>query len=146
VSADGSGQTPLFADESQLPPYFEFHGLSPDGRLALGHYTDTEARGLRTAILSLDGSAPIRRLPFTTDAVGWSRDGKAVEDRVVRDGVTNVVRFPIDGSAPTQATAFTSDEIFRHSWSRDGKWLAMARGTASADVVLISSDTNIGNR
>jgi eukaryotic-like serine/threonine-protein kinase len=146
MSADGSGQTPLFADESQLPPFFEFHGLSPDGRLALGHYTDTEARGLRTAILSLDGSAPIRRLPFTTDAVGWSRDGKAVEDRVVRDGVTNVVRFPIDGSAPTQATAFTSDEIFRHSWSRDGKWLAMARGTASADVVLISSDTNIGNR
>ena len=146
MSADGSGQTPLFADAIGLPPYFEFHGLSPDGRLALGHYTDAEARGIRTAIVSLDGSAPVRRLPFTTDAVAWSRDGKAVEDRVVRDGVTNVVRFPIDGSAPTQATAFTSDEIFRHSWSRDGKWLAMARGTSSADVVLISSETGSGER
>jgi eukaryotic-like serine/threonine-protein kinase len=146
IAADGSGQTPLFADTSRLPPQYEFHGLSPDGRLALGHYIDADARGIRTVILPLDGGAALPKLPFTTDGVTWSRDGKAIEDRVVRDGVTNIVRFPLDGSAPTQATAFTSDQIFRHSWSRDGKWLAMARGTESADVVLISSETKAGER
>jgi eukaryotic-like serine/threonine-protein kinase len=146
MSADGSGQVPLFPDASRLPPFFEFHGVSPDGRWALGHYTDTDVRGLRTAIVPLDGSGPIRKLPFTTDAVSWSRDGQAIEDRVVRDGVTNIVRFPIDGSPPTPATTFTSDEIFRHAWSWDGRWIAMARGAASADVVLITNEDSTDAR
>jgi hypothetical protein len=50
------------------------------------------------------------------------------------------VRIPIDGSAPVPVTTFTSDLIFQYAWSLDGKRLAMARGTATADVVLATSE------
>jgi len=34
-------------------------------------------------------------------------------------------------------TDFKSDQIFSFEWSRDGKQLALTRGTESSDVVLI---------
>ena len=36
-------------------------------------------------------------------------------------------------------TNFDSQRIFNYAWSREGK-LAMARGTDSSDVILISSE------
>jgi len=45
---------------------------------------------------------------------------------------------PLDGGPPRQVTDFKSDRIFGFEWSRDGKQLALARGTESSDVVLIS--------
>ena len=70
----------------------------------------------------------------------WAPDGRAFEDLVVRDGASNLWRFPLDGSAPRAVTTFTSEQIIAYRWSRDGKTLAMSRGTYSADVVLIASD------
>jgi hypothetical protein len=35
-------------------------------------------------------------------------------------------------------TDFIGDKIFNFAWSRDGKWLALARGRVAEDVVLIS--------
>jgi len=37
-------------------------------------------------------------------------------------------------------TTFTSEQIMNYRWSRDGKTLALSRGTYSTDVVLITSD------
>jgi len=36
-------------------------------------------------------------------------------------------------------TDFKSDRIFSFAWSRDGKQLALARGTLTNDVILISN-------
>ena len=44
----------------------------------------------------------------------------------------------VDGGPPKQLTNFTSDQIFGFDISRDGKQLALARGTQASDVVLIS--------
>jgi Tol biopolymer transport system component len=139
IARAGGAPVALFPDVSKLPPSFEFHELSPDGRLALGHYADRAARGLRTAIVPIDNLTAVTNLPFTTDSVRWARDGRAIEDIVVQGGVANIVRLPIDGSAPAPLTKFTADLIFRYAWSWDGKRLAMARGTQAADVVLITS-------
>jgi len=35
-------------------------------------------------------------------------------------------------------TDFKADRIFWFDFSRDGKWLALSRGTQTSDVVLIS--------
>jgi Tol biopolymer transport system component len=141
TSVDGGARANLIADESRLPPNFEFHAASPDGQWVMGHYLDAEARGLRTAVVPLDRTAAIRKLSFTTENVGWARDGAALEDVMVRDDVANILRFPLDGSAPRPITRFTSDHIFRYAVSPDGKLLALARGTQSADVVLITDDS-----
>jgi hypothetical protein len=55
-----------------------------------------------------------------------------------RGGVSNIWMQPIDGSPPKPVTDFKSEHIFSFDWSRDGKQLAVARGTQTSDVVLIS--------
>ncbi len=52
--------------------------------------------------------------------------------------LSNIWSQPIDGSAPKQFTNFKSDLIFAFDLSRDGKQMALARGTISNDVVLIA--------
>ena len=42
------------------------------------------------------------------------------------------------GGAPKQLTTFKSDLIFVFDLSRDGKLLAVSRGSVSSDVVLIT--------
>ena len=42
------------------------------------------------------------------------------------------------GGTPRQLTDFRSDLTFFFDWSRDGKQLALARGTRTNDVVLIT--------
>ncbi len=44
----------------------------------------------------------------------------------------------MDGGKPVQLTDFKSDNIFSFDWSRDGKFLALSRGSTINDVVLIS--------
>ena len=68
----------------------------------------------------------------------WSRDGRALH-YVDPRGAANLLSLPLDGGPPKPITNFTSDQIFGFSWSRDGKRLAVTRGTFTNDVVMISS-------
>ena len=54
-------------------------------------------------------------------------------------GVSNLWAQPIDGGAPKQLTDFKNDLIFAFDFSRDGKQLALSRGTLTSDVILISN-------
>ena len=62
-----------------------------------------------------------------------------MEALLLRDGAVNVWRYPLDGTPPRQLTAFTSGRILGFAMSRDGRTLAMSRGSESADVVLITN-------
>ena len=44
----------------------------------------------------------------------------------------------MDGGEPMQLTDFRGDQVFNFDYSPDGQWLAVARGMATDDVVLIS--------
>jgi hypothetical protein len=57
---------------------------------------------------------------------------------LTRAGVSNLWSQPVDGGKPAQMTDFTSDQIFWLDYSRDHHQLACARGTQTADVVLIN--------
>ena len=54
-----------------------------------------------------------------------------------RAGVSNLWRLHLDGSPRKQITDFKTDQIFQFDWSRDGRWLALARGSVTSDVVLV---------
>jgi Tol biopolymer transport system component len=56
-----------------------------------------------------------------------------------RDGVGNLWAQPIAGGPPVKLTHFTADGISFFVWSRDGKQIAIARGTTTTDAVLISN-------
>jgi Tol biopolymer transport system component len=143
VPMAGGPRTPLFADPSRLPPRFDLRSVSPDERWALGRYVAPSITGI--AVVPLDGAGPVRTFPHSHPPMSgmgctWAPDGRAFEDLVLRDGTSNLWRFPLDGSPPRAVTTFTSEQILGYRWSRDGKTLAMSRGTHSADVVLIASD------
>lgn len=74
------------------------------------------------------GGAPLLR---------WSPAGNAIDYINERDGVANIWRQGLEGGSPQQISYFTSGLIFNFAWSKDGKDLAVARGSRASDVVRI---------
>jgi dipeptidyl aminopeptidase/acylaminoacyl peptidase len=143
VPIGGGPREPLFADRTRLPPRFRSSRVSPDERWAAGTYAEPQGAGI--AVVPIDGQGPVRRIPYTHArgdgfTTAWAPGGQAIEDLVLRDGVVNLWRFPLDGSPPRPVTTFASEQIINYRWSPDGKTLALSRMTETYDVVLITSD------
>jgi len=123
--------------------------ISPDGKLVACIYFDEASTAARLALISSEGGKPVKLFDIQPTAVlpnslelgliRWTTDGKAMTYVDTRKGVSNIWRQPLDGGKPVQLTDFKSDRIFSFDWSRDGKQLALGRGTLTNDVVLISS-------
>jgi len=80
-------------------------------------------------------------LPKSRPHVQWTADGRAITYLVVGDDSSTLWEQPVDGNPPKQVTNFSTNRIVQDAWSRDGKQLALAvaRGVATSDVVLISN-------
>ena len=136
VGIDG-GQPVQLTDKTSEYPVF-----SPDGKELVCWYLEQPAAQAKLAILPSEGGQPIKTfaLPNTTNNIfRWTADGHSLVYGVTQSGVTNLWAQPIDGSPPKQLTNFASERIFNFNFSRDGKQVALARGTQTSDVVLISN-------
>jgi Tol biopolymer transport system component len=135
VGIDG-GQPIEITDKYSEKPVF-----SPDGKQIACMYLPQPAGSQTLAIRPSEGGEPIKTLPFTGPITNlrWTVDGRALVYGATRNGVTNLWAQPIDGSAPKQLTNFASERIFTFDFSRDGKQVALSRGTETSDVVLISN-------
>ena len=80
-------------------------------------------------------------MPGGVGALDWAPDGRAYEEVRRTDAGSNLWRVPLDGSAPTQVTRFDRDEVYVFKRSRDGRRLALSRGTTSSDVVMMTGKT-----
>jgi Tol biopolymer transport system component len=119
--------------------------ISPDGRLLAYPFEEYHPKPkMRLAVISVDGEPQ----PKVVDAPGgvfgelslsWSADGKSLQYLLTQNGTTNLWQQPIAGGKPTPLTRFSSDEIFRFSWSWDRKHLLFTRGKTTSDVVLLSN-------
>jgi serine/threonine protein kinase/Tol biopolymer transport system component len=115
--------------------------VSPDGKLlAYTAWGATSSSPVVLAVVPFDGGEPLYRLdiPATAQWFRWAPDGKALDYSLTRGGVSNIWRQPLAGGPPKQITNFKSEQIFSFDWSRDGKQLALARGTRSHDAIMIS--------
>ena len=115
--------------------------ISPDGQWVAYIYREENAPW-RIAVAPLEGGQPLKTFDYPATANGplrWTPDGHAVAYIDTRNGVSNIVAQPLDGGKPVQLTYFKADRIFRFAYSRDGKQLALSRGTQTSDVVLISN-------
>jgi Tol biopolymer transport system component len=77
--------------------------------------------------------------PVSASVARWAPAGDAVEYALTRKGVSNIWRQKLGGGPAKQITNFESGQIFDFDWSRDGRQLAVTRGSESSDVVLISN-------
>lgn len=132
-----------------VPSGFAPQSLSPDGRLIVGQYFDEQQGRSRIAVVPVDGSGVIRKLDVMMPSLrfreslfawapAWAPDGRAVTFIKTTEGSTNLWRQPLDGGPATRLTNYaTGDNIVSHAWSHDGKWLALVRGTAETNVVIM---------
>ncbi len=130
VPIEGGPPTQLTSAFAYMP------NISPDGK-SLVFGGSTNARG-QLGICDLPACATQHTL--TTPQGGpqswWTPDGHGIAHYTVGPG-GNLWVQPLDGSAPRQLTHFTDDRaILDFAWSRDGKRLAIARATATSDIVL----------
>lgn len=134
VSIDG-GEPVRLTEKTAFRPV-----VSPDGKWIACFYQDEPDFKSRLAVLPFDGGEmSVVNLPsFPAYAlVRWTPDSRALSYIITRQGVSNLWRSAPDGSAPVQLTRFTTDQIFRFAWSRDGRQLALERGLTVSDAVLI---------
>lgn len=111
--------------------------VSPDGKWVASFYWDEQADPPRgVMILPFDGGPATKRFDIKTSdgfALQWINDGTGI----LHFRNSNIWSQPVSGGEPIRLTDFQGDQVFNFSYSPDGKWLALARGTVTNDVVLI---------
>ncbi|HXG56160.1 MAG TPA: hypothetical protein VNJ03_12340 [Vicinamibacterales bacterium] len=70
----------------------------------------------------------------------WSPDSRAFIYIDTRGDVSNLWRLPLDGGKPVQVTDFTTHIIQTFAYSRDGKQLALSRGSMTRDALMIQDE------
>jgi Tol biopolymer transport system component len=138
----------LGGDPTLIDPAGDLPAVSRDGRkIAFEHWGDD--KDLQLGVVAADSTGPPRFLPFLpkteeqvptmgNQPIQWTPSGDAITYVRTIGGVSNLWSQPVTGGPPKQITRFTSGYIWRHAWSMDGKYLALARGTFSKDAVLFS--------
>jgi len=139
VSIDGGNAVQL----TEPPLFYYISFVSPDGKQIVCNINDLNLRKYRVAILPIEGGQPTKffDLPRTVSLpspVRWSPDGRSLVYIDTRDGVSNLWSQPLDGGQPKQLTDFKSELIGDFAWSRDGRQLALTRGTVTNDAIMIS--------
>jgi Tol biopolymer transport system component/DNA-binding winged helix-turn-helix (wHTH) protein len=114
--------------------------VSPDGKSIACGFRPEPAVKQKLAILPINGGDPnfISDFPACYGRLRWTPDGHGIACAARQEGVGNIWVQPIEGGPPKQLTHWSPNPIFSFGWSRDGKWLAYARGTLTNDVVLIT--------
>jgi Tol biopolymer transport system component len=136
VGIDG-GQPLQLTDKLSFAP-----AISPDGKEIVCSYLEDQNSPIKLAIIPGQGGQLVKTLPLAGQAgtnLSWNTDGSAVVYVVTSGGgVSNLWAQPVNGTARKQLTDFTAERIFGFDISRDGKQLALSRGTQTGDVVLIN--------
>lgn len=122
------------------------YAISPDAKKVAYVYWNKTSKGYGFEIFSFaDNSIEKFELPVTAVqkfgdeqfALQWTADGKNLTFVNNEEGYANVWLLPLNGGKPKRITNFNDNFIYTFAWSRDGKKLAVARGTATVDAVLL---------
>ena len=92
-------------------------------------------------VIAFDGGTLMHQFDWPASAwrPRWAPRGDAIDYILTRNGVSNIWQQRLTGGPPKQVTHFDSGEIFDFEWSRDGRQLALTRGSESSDVILMSN-------
>jgi serine/threonine protein kinase len=129
------GGSPETIIKSPAIPY----DLSPDGKTVVTLEARESDHTPMLVIYSLEDG---KKSAFAFDPRGlpslvFMPSGKAILYSVREKGVDNLWVQPLDGSARRQLTHFTSERISGYAYSKDAARLAVGRGHADSDAVLL---------
>lgn len=117
---------------------------SPDGQWISCYARADPARPeWRYSVIPVAGGRPVKQFDLTGfqyQYVRWTPDSRYLSYIGAPPDPSNIWLQPAAGGEPRKLTDFKSDYIFRHAWSPDGKTLALVRGRATHDVVLMRDE------
>jgi Tol biopolymer transport system component len=136
VSIDGGPPIRLTDYPANEPSY------SPDGQWITCYALDDQVTpgDWRYSVIPASGGPSVKQFDFPGfqyQYMRWTPDGRHLSFIGTPPDPSNIWLQPVAGGEPRQFTNFKSDYIYRHAWSRDGKWLALVRGRGTSDVVLL---------
>jgi hypothetical protein len=111
--------------------------ISPDGKWIATSYFEPTA--IKTAIYPFEGGEPSNILDISAVIVRWTLDGRELSYVDLKGNPSVIESQPVAGGQAKSVMDFSPDRIFYFVWSNDAKTLAVARGSLSQDVVLISN-------
>jgi TolB protein len=117
---------------------------SPDGKLIAYVYSERQqGQRYKIGLIPFEGGAQLKTLDFTPAPparhdIRWAPDGRSLIYIDAQRGGANLWRLPLDGGSPQPLTDFKDEQIWAFDVTRDGKQFVVARGSNTADVVLIS--------
>jgi Tol biopolymer transport system component len=115
--------------------------VSPDGKLIALRFFDEQVKANKIAVLPFAGGEPIKILDisfnFRDVGLGWTSDSRSIIYADGRDNADNIWSLPLDSGPAKQLTNFKSGLIFAFEMSRDGKQIALSRGSQMNDVILL---------
>jgi eukaryotic-like serine/threonine-protein kinase len=114
--------------------------ISPDGKWVV--YVQKDGSEQSLWIRQIATNSIIQIVPPAEVRIGretFSPDSNYVYYFIIeRNSPAGVLyQAPTIGGPPKKLTDFKENGVWRYSWSRDGKQLALTRGTVKSDVVLI---------
>jgi len=147
--AEVLAKDPVDSGPIYVPGLMSYADISPNGRRIayLTYpgpgvlYSPSTSKPLVLKVIPFDGGAPVYQLdwPASAGSPRWAPGGDALQYVSTQKGVSNLWEQKLTGGPPKQITKFQSGSIFDFSWSRDGKQLALTRGSETSDVILISN-------
>jgi len=139
-------RVPIDGGESQkLADFQAFESdISPDGKyVAYFTYNQADQGRAQIGVMPFDGGTPIKTfdVPQTVHidmSVGWTPDGKGITyvDRIGNN--SNLWLQPFDGGSPKKITDYKEGMFLRREWTRNGKQIAIVKGSESSDAVMIT--------
>jgi Tol biopolymer transport system component len=124
--------------------------ISPDGKLIAyvtfpktsleGPSPPSKSEPTHLKVMPIDGGPAIHESawpPFASSP-RWAPSGQSIEYSLTKNGVSNIWERKLTGGPEKQLTNFKSNSIFDFSWSRDGRQLALTRGSQKSNVILLT--------
>jgi Tol biopolymer transport system component len=135
IKAVWIGDVPSFSPDGKRIAYLG----SPDAPFE-NSSLPSESHANQLKVIAFDGGALLKQFdwPISAGEPRWAPRGDAIDYVLTRNGVSNIWEQNLAGGTPKQVTKFESGQIFDFDWSRDGRQLALTRGSESSDVILIS--------
>jgi serine/threonine protein kinase/Tol biopolymer transport system component len=117
------------------------YDLSPDGKtVATFEARESDHTSILVSYSLEDGKkSAVEFDPRGLPSLAFMPSGKAILYAVREKGVDNLWVQPLDGSPRRQLTHFTSERISGYAYSKDGTRLAVGRGHADSDAVMLRS-------
>lgn len=134
VSINGGTPSEVLQQPSRNPV------ISSNGQLlACGYRENRPDAKWQTAVLPINGGAPLKLFNLPDSFIRWHPSNRALTYYDSNEQRRNLFLQYLDEAQPKQLTRFDTEGIYYLDWSPDGKRIALVRGTNVFDVMLLQN-------